>query len=85
MTNPDLDEYRQQKKYKHFLEYLVEILQLLKNESLSSNDLFVKRPITRSDRFYNYVHLLIERGLVTKDGRLYRITEDGRKFLKTFS
>ena len=76
---------RKKGKRKHFLESVVEILWILTKEPLNSSDLFKKRPVTRSDRFYSYLRLLQKHGLVEKDEGVYRITEAGRNFLQIFS
>lgn len=72
-------------KSKHFLESVVEIVKILKDQPLNSSDLFIKRPVMRSDRFYSYLRLLLKYGLVEKNEGIYRITEDGRRFLEIFS
>ena len=74
-----------EKKSKHFLESVIEIVKILKDQPLNSSDLFIKRPIMRSDRFYSYLRLLLKHGLVEKNEGIYQITEDGRRFLEIFS
>lgn len=79
------DALRKKVKNKHSLELLLAILELLKQGSLKSDEMFSRRPITRRDVYYKYLRVLLKHGLVQKDEGVYQITERGNQFLKIFS
>jgi predicted transcriptional regulator len=76
---------RKKSKNKHFLESILAILAILKEGSLDSKELYTRRPIARADTFYSYLRLLLRHKLIEKEESVYRITEEGLRFLKVFS
>ncbi|MEM2759866.1 MAG: winged helix-turn-helix domain-containing protein [Nitrososphaerales archaeon] len=70
---------------KHFLEHIVEILTVLRDEPLGPSSFYNRRPVQRIDTFYAYLRFLIKHRLIEKDEGIYRLTETGRKFLEIFS